>query len=111
SAATFGLASFGGRYDAALQDTAWATALACAGFLPFNFPKARIFMGDAGSLPLGLLLAWLAVRANETGALPFPASILVLGPFLFDVTFTLIRRARAGKNLGEAHKDHLYQRV
>jgi UDP-N-acetylmuramyl pentapeptide phosphotransferase/UDP-N-acetylglucosamine-1-phosphate transferase len=98
---------------AARQDDAvlFATALATLGFLPLNFPKARIFMGDAGSLPLGLLLAFCAVRANHTGALSFPASVLLLGPFLFDVVFTLIRRKREGKVIGEAHKEHLYQRL
>jgi len=105
----------GGRAPAGLpmsvEEPAFFVAFAVLGFLPFNFPKARIFMGDAGSLPLGLLLAWCAVRANETGALPFPASVLLLGPFLFDVTFTLIRRGREGKKIGEAHKEHLYQRL
>jgi UDP-N-acetylmuramyl pentapeptide phosphotransferase/UDP-N-acetylglucosamine-1-phosphate transferase len=86
-------------------------AAAVLGFLPWNFPKARIFLGDAGSLPLGLLLAWLAVRANATGTLSFPASILLLGPFIFDVAFTLFRRWREGKTIGEAHKEHLYQRL
>ncbi len=90
---------------------AGVAALAVLGFLPFNFPKARIFLGDSGSLPLGLLLAWLAVQANVDRALPFPASILLLGPFLFDVTFTLFRRWREGKTIGEAHKEHLYQRL
>jgi Fuc2NAc and GlcNAc transferase len=92
---------------------AWGALLAgsALGFLPWNFPKARIFMGDAGSLPLGLLLVWCSVRANWSGALPFPASILLLGPFLFDVAFTLVRRAIERKVIGEAHKEHLYQRL
>jgi UDP-GlcNAc:undecaprenyl-phosphate GlcNAc-1-phosphate transferase len=81
------------------------------GFLPWNFPRARIFLGDAGSLPLGLALAWCAVRANATGALAFPASMLLLGPFVFDVAFTLFRRWREGKRFGEAHREHLYQRL
>ena len=92
---------------------AWGALLAgvSLGFLPWNFPKARIFMGDAGSLPLGLLLVWCAVRANATGAMAFPASVLLLGPFLFDVAFTLVRRAVERKRFGEAHRDHLYQRL
>jgi UDP-N-acetylmuramyl pentapeptide phosphotransferase/UDP-N-acetylglucosamine-1-phosphate transferase len=93
------------------EEVAAAIALATVGFLPFNFPRARIFMGDAGSLPLGLLLAWCAIEANATGALPLPASILLLGPFLFDVTFTLFRRWREGKTIGAPHKEHLYQRL
>jgi len=87
------------------------TAGASLGFLPWNFPKARIFMGDAGSLPLGLMLILCAVFAAHSNALPLPASILLLGPFLFDVTFTLIRRRREGKPLGAPHKEHLYQRL
>jgi UDP-N-acetylmuramyl pentapeptide phosphotransferase/UDP-N-acetylglucosamine-1-phosphate transferase len=93
------------------------TAGAAAGFLPWNFPAARIFMGDSGSLPLGMLLAILAAGAAEPASshaaptLPFPASVLLLGPYLFDVTLTLVRRAREGKPLGQAHKEHLYQRL
>lgn len=94
-----------------LSVVATATAVASLAFLPFNFPMPVIFMGDSGSLPLGLMLAWCAVRADQTGAMPFPASILLLGPFLFDVTFTLVRRGIEGKRIGEAHKEHLYQRL
>jgi UDP-N-acetylmuramyl pentapeptide phosphotransferase/UDP-N-acetylglucosamine-1-phosphate transferase len=84
---------------------------ASLGFLPWNFPKARIFMGDAGSLPLGFLLILCAGMAARSDALPLPASILLLGPFVFDVAFTLVRRTSQGKRLGEAHKEHLYQRL
>jgi UDP-N-acetylmuramyl pentapeptide phosphotransferase/UDP-N-acetylglucosamine-1-phosphate transferase len=90
---------------------------AAVGFLPWNVPKARIFMGDSGSLPLGMALAVVAGLAAEPSrpgaapALPFPAAILLFGPYLFDVTFTLVRRAREGKPLGQAHKEHLYQRL
>ncbi|MGH7439544.1 MAG: glycosyltransferase family 4 protein [Polyangiaceae bacterium] len=86
------------------------------GFLPWNFPRAKIFMGDAGALPLGLLLAATAIRAARDDALgapaslPFPASVLILGPYLFDVTFTLFRRWREKKPLTQAHREHLYQR-
>ncbi len=115
SATFFCFASMGDQFgrhgDDSLGEVAAVTSIAALGFLPWNFPKARIFMGDAGSLPLGLLLAWCAVRANATGALPFPASVLLLGPFLFDVTFTLVRRAIEGKTIGAAHREHLYQRL
>lgn len=99
------------RGDAVLVGWAAAACGASLGFVPWNFPRARIFMGDAGSLPLGVLLAWCAVHANASGAMAFPASILLLGPFLFDVTFTLIRRTAQRKRFGEAHKEHLYQRL
>lgn len=97
--------------DAELAGWGAAVCGASLGFLPWNFPGARIFLGDAGSLPLGFALAWCAVRANATGALAFPASVLLLGPFLFDVAFTLGRRWREGKTIGEAHREHLYQRL
>jgi UDP-N-acetylmuramyl pentapeptide phosphotransferase/UDP-N-acetylglucosamine-1-phosphate transferase len=95
-----------------------------AGFLPWNAPRAKIFMGDAGALPLGLLLAAGIARAAGTPALPgdgatsapgavlaFPAGVLLVGPYVYDVTLTLIRRKREGKRLGQAHKEHLYQRL
>lgn len=102
------------------ERTAFLGALAAgmgAGFLPWNFPRAKIFMGDGGSLPLGTILAAAAVTAQipaAPGAAPaieFPASVLLLGPYMFDVTFTLRRRAREGKKLGQAHSEHLYQRL
>jgi len=84
---------------------------AALGFLPWNFPRARIFMGDAGSLVLGLLLALIAVIAHAERALPFPASILLLGPFVFDSSFTLVRRGLRGEKVWQAHREHLYQRL
>lgn len=84
---------------------------AALGFLPWNFPRAWTFMGDGGSLPLGLLLAMCTVEAERSRALAFPASVLLLGPFLFDVTFTLVRRKIEGKVIGAAHREHLYQRL
>lgn len=82
-----------------------------AGFLPWNLPKARIFMGDAGSLPLGLLIAQTAMLADARGALPFAASVVLLAPYLTDVSFTLFRRWREGKRLSQGHREHLYQRL
>lgn len=87
-----------------------------AGFLPWNFPRARLFMGDSGSLGLGTTIALTAVSAahppapGAPPALEFPASVLLLGPYVFDVAFTLVRRARQGKPLGIGHSEHLYQR-
>lgn len=87
------------------------TAAAALGFLPWNFPKARIFMGDAGSLSLGLGLSFCALQANASGALPFAAGVLVLGPFVFDSTFTVLARALRGERVWRAHREHLYQRL
>ncbi len=105
------LAVFGLRAgDTILMSLGLVTAGASIGYLPWNFPKARLFMGDAGSLPLGLLVASGIARAAGTGALPFAAGVLLVGPFVFDTTFTLIRRALRGERLSEAHREHLYQR-
>jgi UDP-N-acetylmuramyl pentapeptide phosphotransferase/UDP-N-acetylglucosamine-1-phosphate transferase len=89
-----------------------ALGAACLGFLFFNWPPASIFMGDVGSTALGFFLATAALRlANrEPPALEFPAAVLAAGPFVFDATFTLVRRIRAGERWYEAHRSHLYQR-
>jgi UDP-GlcNAc:undecaprenyl-phosphate GlcNAc-1-phosphate transferase len=81
------------------------------GFLPFNFPRARIFMGDVGSQFCGFVLAILAVAAArfERVELSFLLVPMLLSGVLFDVLFTLVRRALAGERVTEAHRDHLYQ--
>ena len=82
-----------------------------AGFLPFNFPRARIFMGDVGSQFCGFVLAVLGVAAArfEQVELSFLLVPALLSGVLFDVAFTLLRRALAGERLTEAHRGHLYQ--
>lgn len=89
-------------------------ALACWGFLHWNRPPARVFMGDGGSLSTGYLLAVFAVvgyRGSFGLKLPLASSLTVLMPFIFDVVLTLLRRARRGENLLQAHREHLYQRL
>ena len=85
---------------------------ATAGFLPHNFPSARMFMGDAGSVPLGFLLmlltAWLA--HDEGWWLWLPLGALHAG-FILDTGLTLLRRAARGEILQEAHREHFYQRL
>lgn len=82
---------------------------ACLGFLPLNWPSARVFMGDCGSHALGAAVAaMILLPAAE------PASLVALGaatPFLLDVTGTLVRRAIDGEHLARAHRRHLYQLV
>ncbi len=78
------------------------------GFLPFNYPRARIFMGDVGSQLCGFVAADLAVRAAATPAVALITPLALL-PLLADVAATLIRRLRAGERLTQAHRGHLYQ--
>lgn len=79
------------------------------GFVLWNFPKARIFMGDAGSGFLGLILGILALIALKTDIAFFCAWIICLGVFIVDATFTLIRRVSNGHKMYDAHRSHAYQ--
>ncbi|HQT46824.1 MAG TPA: MraY family glycosyltransferase [Acidocella sp.] len=83
------------------------------GFLPFNFPRAKIFMGDVGSQFCGFMLALFGVAAArfEGAPLSFLLVPLLLSGVLYDVAFTLARRSLAGENLARAHHGHLYQVV
>jgi UDP-GlcNAc:undecaprenyl-phosphate GlcNAc-1-phosphate transferase len=86
-------------------------AAGLAGFLPFNFPRARIFMGDVGSQFCGFILAVLAVVASrfDNVELSFLIVPMLLSGVLFDVAFTLVRRALDGERLTDPHRGHLYQ--
>lgn len=84
---------------------------ACIGFLLFNRPPARIFMGDVGSQFIGFSLAAMAVIAaqNEPARVSFLVVPLLMFHFLFDTGFTFLRRLAAGENVTKAHRAHLYQ--
>lgn len=86
-------------------------AAGLVGFLPFNFPRARIFMGDVGSQFCGFMLAVLGVAAArfDRVELSFLVVPMLLSGVLWDVAFTLVRRVVAGENLARAHRGHLYQ--
>ncbi len=92
-----------------------ALAGAVAGFLVWNVSPASIFLGDAGSYFLGFFLAVAALYAPPPGGgwspLLFVAGVLVFTPLLFDTGYTLLRRARAGKNVFAAHREHVYQEI
>ncbi|MCW1387323.1 glycosyltransferase family 4 protein [Acinetobacter baumannii] len=79
------------------------------GFVLWNFPKARIFMGDAGSGFLGLILGILALISLKIDPALFCAWIICLGVFIVDATFTLIRRVINGHKMYDAHRSHAYQ--
>ncbi len=84
-------------------------AACTAGFLLWNFPKARIFMGDACSGFLGLVLGILALIALKQDVALFCAWLICLGVFIVDATFTLIRRVINGHKMYDAHRSHAYQ--
>ncbi|MGE0190232.1 MAG: glycosyltransferase family 4 protein [Steroidobacteraceae bacterium] len=89
----------------------WVIASASAGFLVWNFPPARIFMGDTGSSALGLLAAALSLWADRDGLFPLWLALLVFAPFVVDATLTLARRTLKGERIWEAHRSHYYQRL
>jgi UDP-GlcNAc:undecaprenyl-phosphate/decaprenyl-phosphate GlcNAc-1-phosphate transferase len=97
--------------DEALLIECAIVAAAGAAFLPFNFPPARVFMGDAGSVPIGFLAALLSLSGWRDADWPlwFPAA--VFAPFLADSTVTLLKRIGAGERFWEAHNKHYYQRL
>jgi UDP-N-acetylmuramyl pentapeptide phosphotransferase/UDP-N-acetylglucosamine-1-phosphate transferase len=82
---------------------------AMIGFAYFNRPVARLFLGDVGSLPIGLLLGWLLVELAGRGALA--AAILLPLYYLADATITLLRRLIRGEKVWQAHRSHFYQRA
>lgn len=84
-------------------------AAAVAGFLYWNFPPARIFMGDAGSGFLGVVLGILSVQAAWVSSQLFWAWLILLGVFVVDATVTLLRRLIRGEKVYEAHRSHAYQ--
>lgn len=115
-----GMALFGfGGYALLGWDAgnALITALAAAasggalGFLVFNFHPAKVFMGDAGSIPLGFLsgaLGWLGV---VDGVWPWWLPLFMFSPFVVDATVTLLRRALRRESILQAHREHYYQRL
>jgi len=86
-------------------------AAAACGFLLFNFPPARIFMGDTGSSVLGLLVGGFSLWGVEEQVFPFWVAILVFSPFIVDASVTLVRRLTRGERVWKAHKTHFYQRL
>ncbi|HEY4998931.1 MAG TPA: UDP-phosphate N-acetylglucosaminyl 1-phosphate transferase, partial [Usitatibacter sp.] len=91
--------------------TACVIASASAGFLAHNLPPARVFLGDAGSIPLGFLAGALGLYGAFRGAWPLWFPVLVFSPFIADATVTLARRIARGEPFWKAHRDHYYQRL
>jgi UDP-N-acetylmuramyl pentapeptide phosphotransferase/UDP-N-acetylglucosamine-1-phosphate transferase len=89
----------------------FSVASAALGFLFFNFHPAKVFMGDAGSIPLGFLAAIFGVTGWQQGHWPLWFPLLVFSPFVADATVTLAKRAMRGERLSQAHRSHYYQRL
>jgi UDP-N-acetylmuramyl pentapeptide phosphotransferase/UDP-N-acetylglucosamine-1-phosphate transferase len=81
------------------------------GFLVWNWPRARIFMGDVGSTQLGFILVVLGIYYHNHQLLSLVWWIILTSPFWFDATLTLFRRIRNREALSEAHSKHIYQRL
>jgi UDP-N-acetylmuramyl pentapeptide phosphotransferase/UDP-N-acetylglucosamine-1-phosphate transferase len=105
------LVVFGGLGSLSPDAVVVALALggAMVGFAYFNRPAAKLFLGDVGSLPIGLLLGWLLVRLAGSGHLA--AALLLPLYYLADATLTLLRRLSRGERIWQAHRTHYYQRA
>jgi UDP-N-acetylmuramyl pentapeptide phosphotransferase/UDP-N-acetylglucosamine-1-phosphate transferase len=120
--ALFGFSSYGiallgeagglnaGAGDPALAALCFALAAAAGGFLCFNL-GGKIFMGDAGSVPLGFLAAAIGVHGWAAGQWPCWFPLLVFAPFALDGTITVLRRMLRRERFWEAHREHYYQRL
>jgi UDP-N-acetylmuramyl pentapeptide phosphotransferase/UDP-N-acetylglucosamine-1-phosphate transferase len=82
---------------------------AMLGFAPFNKPVAKLFLGDVGSLPIGLLVGWMLLKLAAMGALA--AAVLLPLYYLADATITLLRRLARSERVWEAHRHHFYQQA
>ncbi|WP_019661301.1 MraY family glycosyltransferase [Stenotrophomonas hibiscicola] len=88
-----------------------ALGLVCLGFLPFNFPRARIFMGDVGSGALGYAVAAVLAMASVKTDINWILLLVSASPFLVDAGFTLLARIISGQRWMEPHTQHVYQRA
>lgn len=113
--AVFGFAAYGIAATAAgnhsLAALSFATAGAALGFLLFNFDPARLFLGDAGSIPLGFLAAALGLAGIMNTDWPSWFPLLVFSPFILDASVTLALRLLQGEPIWLAHRNHYYQRL
>jgi len=106
----YGLAAWmGGGQDVALLSLAIVGA--ALAFLRFNFPPARLFLGDSGSIPLGFLAAGLGWLGARDGLWPLLFPVLVFSPFIVDASMTLLARLSRRERVWQAHRSHYYQRL
>ncbi len=113
--ALFGFAFYGIAaliaHEHALAMLNFSISAAALGFLCYNFPPARVFMGDAGSIPLGFLVAAMGLWGWRHDCWPAWFPVLVFSPFIADASVTLAKRTLRGRRVTEAHREHYYQRA
>lgn len=97
--------------DLALAQGSLALVAVALAFLCFNFPPARIFMGDGGSIPLGFLAGALGLVGWTRNCWPFWFPLLTFSPFIVDASVTLLRRLSRGEKIWQAHREHSYQKL
>ncbi|MGD9942759.1 MAG: glycosyltransferase family 4 protein [Burkholderiaceae bacterium] len=107
----FGTLAIACPAGSSLQVLAAAAAGAAAGFLLFNRPPARIFLGDAGSIPLGFLAAGIGLLGWHHGYWPIWFAPIVFLPFVCDASLTLALRLLRGERVWTAHREHAYQKL
>jgi UDP-N-acetylmuramyl pentapeptide phosphotransferase/UDP-N-acetylglucosamine-1-phosphate transferase len=111
----FGAYAIAALYQAhASLDLALASAAvagAAVGFLIFNFHPARVFLGDAGSIPLGFLAGAFGYWGWRMGTWPIWFPAMAFAPFIGDASVTLLRRLFRGEKFWQAHREHYYQRM
>jgi UDP-N-acetylmuramyl pentapeptide phosphotransferase/UDP-N-acetylglucosamine-1-phosphate transferase len=88
-----------------------AASGAALGFLRFNLPPARLFLGDAGSIPLGFLAGAIGYLGWRQGSWPFWFPFLLFSPFICDASVTLAKRLVRRERVWQAHREHYYQRL
>ena len=105
-----GIAAWGaGAQDVAMFCAAIASA--ALAFLFFNFPPAKIFIGDTGAIPLGFLAASMGVYGTSQDYWPALFPMMIFSPFILDASVTLLKRGLRGEKIWHAHREHYYQRL
>jgi UDP-N-acetylmuramyl pentapeptide phosphotransferase/UDP-N-acetylglucosamine-1-phosphate transferase len=98
-----------GAADAIEVTVAMTLAGASLGFMMWNWSPAKIFMGDAGSVPIGFVLGWLLLQLAAAGV--WAAAVILPLLFVADATCTLLRRIASGNKMWQPHRSHFYQRA
>jgi UDP-GlcNAc:undecaprenyl-phosphate/decaprenyl-phosphate GlcNAc-1-phosphate transferase len=106
----YGIAAMLG-HDVPFAMLNFSVAAAALSFLYFNFYPARIFMGDAGSIPLGFLVAAMGIWGWQKNLWPVWFPLLVFSPFVLDATVTLVKRGFRREKIWQAHREHYYQHM